>query len=261
MRTWVKLYTEILRDPKMYQLTDRRFRICVSLFAVAGLIDKNGLLGTLSDIVFHLRMSEETLQKELKELQKVSIVVEKNGVWSMKNWKKRQSKPPSDEPERRNERARKYRKNKAKQSEEERENNEGVTALRGENNALEVEVEVEGEIDTDTDSEESVGADALPTQHALWLICKDIFEIGIEESDPFISKLESFEPPCTPDNARHFSTWFKGTFLKTKTETDKTPATQKQIQEKWKQAFSSNGANAKLDPNSYSGWEAHTHAV
>jgi hypothetical protein len=32
MKTWIKLYTEILQDPKMGRLTDRQYRTCVNLF-------------------------------------------------------------------------------------------------------------------------------------------------------------------------------------------------------------------------------------
>lgn len=32
MKSWIKLYTEILNDPKMGRLTDRQYRTCINLF-------------------------------------------------------------------------------------------------------------------------------------------------------------------------------------------------------------------------------------
>lgn len=115
------------------------------------------------------------------------------------------------------------------------------------------------------DSESDTGgADAPknhPTQHDLGLVVRQIFEHNIKDSDPFISSLTKLTPPFQENSATHFKDWFMDVYLKNKSASQKVLPTKKQITELWPQAFSSNGANAKLDPSNYSGWEAHAHHV
>lgn len=140
----------------------------------------------------------------------------------------------------------------------------GPTPEQGEeksNTELEREGEEERDVKGDTESEGELGASALPTQQSLLDVSKNTFLYNVKDSDPFIGNLLKLSPPCTPPNATHFVEWFMNTYLKSKASHEKVRPTKNQIVQLWKQAFSSNGANAKLDPGSYSGWEAHTHTV
>ncbi len=47
---WIKLYHEILRDPKMARLPDRVWRRTIELFLLAGEIGKNGTIRNTDDI-------------------------------------------------------------------------------------------------------------------------------------------------------------------------------------------------------------------
>lgn len=134
MRTWVKLYTEILRDPKLAAMPDHRFRVCINLIALAGQLDKDGLLGTTDEIAFHLRLDPADASAELEELASVRVTVCKKGVWSLKNWNERNGKVASDKPESRRERVQKWRENKAKADEVKRQGNADVTPLHRERN-------------------------------------------------------------------------------------------------------------------------------
>jgi len=49
--------------------------------------------------------------------------------------------------------------------------------------------------------------------------------------------------------------------LKRKNGSAKIPPQKSQILQQWKQAFLESGADAKLDPNAYSGWEVRKNAV
>lgn len=74
MKTWIKLYTEILSDPKMGRMNDKLFRRTIELFLLAGKEDKLGKLPSIEDIAWSLHISEKEVQTVLRELEKVGIV-------------------------------------------------------------------------------------------------------------------------------------------------------------------------------------------
>lgn len=96
---WIKLYTEILMDPKMGRLTDRQHRTCINLFLLAGQQEDGGLLGPLSDIAWQLHMAEQDLAADMEALAAVSIVQEQDGEWYVRQFTQRQERPPSDSPD------------------------------------------------------------------------------------------------------------------------------------------------------------------
>jgi DnaD/phage-associated family protein len=140
MRYWIKLYTEIVRDPKMGRLTDRQFRTCINLFALAGTVDEDGKLPPVEDMAWHLRMDDADLTADLEVLARVNIVEQTDGAWIVRKWAERQAKAPSDEPERVAQRVRNYR---------ERKRNENVTPLP--KNVTRLETETETDVDTETE--------------------------------------------------------------------------------------------------------------
>lgn len=68
MRRWVKLHTEIIDDPKMALLSDKEFRALINLFALAGQVDDDGILGTKEEIAYRLRMPPSKLARILSGL-------------------------------------------------------------------------------------------------------------------------------------------------------------------------------------------------
>lgn len=109
MRAWVKLWTEILHDRKMALLTDRQFRICINLIAMAGIEDKDGELMLLDDMAFQLRMTSGDLKDDLAELERVNIVAAKGGQYRLVHFGERQPRPPSADPSAVLERVHRYR--------------------------------------------------------------------------------------------------------------------------------------------------------
>lgn len=97
---WIKLYHEILEDPKMGCLSDRAWRRVIELFLLAGDLGKNGELPPLKDIAWRLRISEEVLEEDLAELVKAEIINydENERTWTVINFAKRQG--PVDDCER-----------------------------------------------------------------------------------------------------------------------------------------------------------------
>jgi DNA-binding transcriptional regulator YhcF (GntR family) len=124
MRTWIKLYTEILSDPKMGRMTDRQYRTCINLFLIGGQVDNDGELASTDDIAWKLRMDAAAVSDDLAELAKLGIVEDRDGIWYVTKWQKRQAKPPSAENEEVAKRVREHRERKRQ-----REGNEDVTSL------------------------------------------------------------------------------------------------------------------------------------
>ena len=110
MRTWIKLYTEILNDPKMGRLSDSEYRTCINLFLLAGHIDHDGELGNTAEVAWALRMSEEVVERDMLGLSALGIVTRRlDGAWYVTKYADRQSRAPSAEPGAVRERVQKYR--------------------------------------------------------------------------------------------------------------------------------------------------------
>ena len=110
-RHWIKLYTEILSDPKIGRLTDRQYQFCINTFLLAGLVDDGGQVGSTDDIAWQLRMSADDLTADLEVLAGMRIVRCDPDGWCVTHWGNRQTKPPSAQPERVLERVARHREN------------------------------------------------------------------------------------------------------------------------------------------------------
>lgn len=71
---WIKLYHEILHDPKMGRLPDRLWRRAIELFLIAGETGNDGVLPSVEDMAWTLRVSPQELLADLEELAKIGIV-------------------------------------------------------------------------------------------------------------------------------------------------------------------------------------------
>ncbi len=89
-RSWIKLYIEILDDPKMGRLPDQLWRRAIELFLIAGEFDCDGLLPPVDDIAWHLRISPEQLIETMQSLSKLEIVHETPEGWVVSHFKDRQ---------------------------------------------------------------------------------------------------------------------------------------------------------------------------
>lgn len=87
---WIKLYLEILDDPKMGRLSDHLWRRTVELFLLAGKVGEEGELPTVDEIAWALRTSHDDVERELAELSKVGIVSQTSSGWMVTSFKKRQ---------------------------------------------------------------------------------------------------------------------------------------------------------------------------
>ncbi len=90
---WIKLYDEILDDPKMGRLSDGAYRFCINLFLLASRQEaRDGSLPDMCDIAWVLRLDEKTATSHLEELVKAEIVASEGGKVAVKNFSARQGR-------------------------------------------------------------------------------------------------------------------------------------------------------------------------
>jgi len=97
---WIKLYHEILDDPKMGRLSDRLWRRTIEMFLLAGEMNEDGLLPSLGDMAWRLRANEEELGGELEYLCTLGILSD-GGEYRVVNFAERQAAMSSTERTRR----------------------------------------------------------------------------------------------------------------------------------------------------------------
>ena len=88
---WIKLYHEIIHDPKMCRLSDRLYRRCIELFLIAGETDDEGFLPNVDDIAWTLRMGKDDLETDMADLASHGILHKDSGRWIVTNFGKRQA--------------------------------------------------------------------------------------------------------------------------------------------------------------------------
>ena len=97
---WIKLYLEILDDPKMGRLPDHLWKFAVELFLLAGREGNDGSLPPLAEMAWTLRVPEEKVLEDIRSLVEVGVVhacathpgtgEEKEGVWCVTHFQERQ---------------------------------------------------------------------------------------------------------------------------------------------------------------------------
>ena len=87
---WMKLWFDILRDPKMGMLPDRLWRRVIELFLIAGQHGEDGLLPDVATIAWHLNKPVSAIKTDLAKISDVGIVHEyATDKWLVTNFKKR----------------------------------------------------------------------------------------------------------------------------------------------------------------------------
>ena len=87
---WMKLWFDILRDPKMGMLPDRLWRRVIELFLLAGQEGEDGLLPDVPTIAWQLNKPVSAIVTDLHKIAEVGIVQEiQEGKWIVTNFKKR----------------------------------------------------------------------------------------------------------------------------------------------------------------------------
>jgi len=136
---WMRLYVEVLTDPKVQNLPDFLFKIWINLLLIARINDQKGKLPeSIKDLSFMLHLSEKKTRDCIERLTALELI--DDGI--MHNWEERQFE--SDKDPTNNERQRRYRSKK----------NNGSNALyNGQVTRYITEEKRLPDTDTDTDTE------------------------------------------------------------------------------------------------------------
>lgn len=105
MKTWVKLYTEIIDDPDMASLSWAHRGVWSAFLALAGKLDardddelETGELADIGRVAWYLRCTTDELSDAVAEFTKRGMVDERDGVLFLTNYAKRQKRAPSAAP-------------------------------------------------------------------------------------------------------------------------------------------------------------------
>jgi hypothetical protein len=94
---WIKLWVELLDDPKMGSLPHWLWRRFIEFCLVAGEVGRDGLLQPVPQLAWRLRMSEQECEEALRALSAIGVVAKEPDGWIVVNYAKRQSPVSSTE--------------------------------------------------------------------------------------------------------------------------------------------------------------------
>lgn len=98
MTYWIKLYTEILNDPKVGRLDDHQHRRFIEALLLAGNEERDGYLPDLADAAYMTHADEAELVTDWRSLERAGLLAETDDGWLVVNFAKRQA--PSEVAER-----------------------------------------------------------------------------------------------------------------------------------------------------------------
>ena len=155
---WLKLYIEILDDPKMGRLPDNVWRRAIELFMVAKEHNQDGHLPDIEELAWRLRIEPEQLTVEVEQLLGLGILETNDGTLVVTNFATRQAPSPVKE------RVARHRDKKRREQEESNDmpaanGNETVTKGYQEDNDCNAP-EAETEAEAETEQNQPPGAKA-----------------------------------------------------------------------------------------------------
>jgi len=163
VKTWVKLYTEIIRDADIGTLTWAQRGVWSAMLALAGELDardedgsETGALDTPERVAWHLRLSADELSSALGAFIERGMVDERDGVLYLTHYADRQSRAPSDKTMAVTERVKRHR------AQVKRGCNEDVTSVKRGVTASDSDTETDTEADTEVSASPERGAEPAP---------------------------------------------------------------------------------------------------
>lgn len=154
MKSWVKLYTESNRDPKIGTLTWAERGIWAAVLCLAGEIDdrdaegaETGALDTLDNVAWHLRCDAGELAGAVEAFTERGMIDERDGVLFVTNYTQRQGRPPSSRPALVAERVKRHRERVTPTADETC--NEGVTRVQRGVTPSDSETDADSEAETE----------------------------------------------------------------------------------------------------------------
>lgn len=133
---WIKLYHEVLEDPKMALLPDRLWRRVIELFLLAGKHGKDGTLPDTRQIAWELRQNTDDIELDLRQIESTGIIQRTSSGWMVVKFSARQA------PSTATERSQEYRKRQENANATQTQRNVAqINRLTEERNATETETE------------------------------------------------------------------------------------------------------------------------
>ena len=126
---WLKLYTEILDDPKYFRLSDSAKLGMVELMIVAKRLDMDGEVTSIEDVAFYTRRTVEWWTPVFEELSKIEYLVSNGSETIIRKFAERQAAVDGAE------RIKQFRALKHKQEFMSRDSNEPVTIRNGDSDS------------------------------------------------------------------------------------------------------------------------------
>jgi len=93
---WLRLYTEVLNDPKVQRLDGETFKGWINLLCIAKESNGNGDLPELTDIAFYLRTDAEAASQLMQRLVDAGLIDHDGERYVMHGWNQRQYESDSD---------------------------------------------------------------------------------------------------------------------------------------------------------------------
>lgn len=90
---WFRLYTDILDDPKMFELSDFQFTIFIKLMALASKMENGGRIDLQESAIkwsIHCQVPGQSLSKALLKLHQLGVISDSKPPFEFINWDKRQ---------------------------------------------------------------------------------------------------------------------------------------------------------------------------
>ena len=140
---WIKLYHEILHDPKMGRLSDRLWRRAIEVFLLAGENGGDGKLPVLEDMAWTLRAEPTELSADLEQLEKLGILEMRDELWFVTHFAERQAAADGAERVSRHRNRAKKRRYYGTETDREPNGNESVTDEQPEGNGPETDGQAE----------------------------------------------------------------------------------------------------------------------
>lgn len=199
--SWIKLYHEVLHDPKMGRLTDNLWRRVIEVILLAGETGKDGLLPGLEDMAWTLRLSKEQLESDLEQLSRYEIVSLTPQGWHVIHFSNRQA--PIEAKDRVSAYRNRIQKHDyyAGETTEKQESNEPVTNRNTEKNKNKTRSEKNR-------TEQNSAEKAPRPRDLLFDAIVEVCNVDPATAGSSIAKVESAlkksTPPYTPDEVRAF---------------------------------------------------------
>lgn len=158
---WLRLYDDVLDDPKVQRLPAHLFKAWINLLCLANKSDERGTLPCTEDIAFRLRLKPSEAERIMDALEQAGLMERAETGWQPHQWENRQRRSDDVAERVRTWRAENPRQNSAPAPRQHRlplkESNASISKAPECNvtrNVVEAEAEAEKEADIDTEQQQ-----------------------------------------------------------------------------------------------------------